>query len=247
MIDEFGLKKMSVTRFYPVYKYLVYIPWLLLWTLVNFLGVVVVAPFSQQKASRWFGCAWGRGLLWLVPAHLDVLDEQHLDRHQSYIVVANHLSLIDIPILYGWLKLDLKWVMKKEVRKVPMIGSGCALMGHIFLDRSDRQAAIRELKRVRQNFFPGTSILLFPEGTRSRDGKLKDFKMGAFHMAKDLELPILPVTIRGADGILTPDGINLHPGRAQMTIHPAIGVDEVNASSVEQLRDRARAQIATKL
>ena len=232
---------------YPIYKYLVYIPWLLLWTLVNFLGVLLVAPFSQQKASRWFGRAWGRGLLLMIPARLRVLDAQHLHRHESYIVVANHLSLVDIPILYGWLDLDLKWVMKKELRKVPMIGSGCALMGHIFIERSDRQAAIRELRRVRQSFLPGTSIMIFPEGTRSRDGTLHNFKMGAFHMAKDLELPILPVTIRGTALILTPDGMNLNPGPAEMIIHPAIGVAEVNSSSAEQLRDHAQALIRREL
>lgn len=232
---------------YQIYKFLVYIPWLLLWTLVNFLGVVVVAPFSQQKASRWFGGAWGRGLLRGVPASLQILGEDRLDQRQSYIVVANHLSLMDIPILYGWLRLDLKWVMKKELRKVPMIGAGCALMGHIFLDRANRQAAIRELEQVKERMLPGTSILFFPEGTRSRNGQLQDFKMGAFRMAQDLDLPVLPVTIRGANAILTPDGMDLHPGRAEMIIHPPIPVEEVRQLPAEALRDRARAQIAAAL
>ena len=232
---------------YQIYKYLVYIPWLFLWTLVNFLGVVAVAPFSQQKASRWFGGAWGRGLLRGVPAGLRILGEENLDQRQSYIVVANHLSLMDIPILYGWLKLDLKWVMKKELRKVPMIGGGCALMGHIFLDRSNRQAAIRELEAVKERMLPGTSILFFPEGTRARDGQLQDFKMGAFRMARDLDIPILPITIRGTDAILTPDGMDLHPGRAEMTIHPPIPVEQVRDADPENLRDRARSQIASAL
>ena len=232
---------------YQIYKYLVYIPWLLLWTFANFLGVLAVAPFSQQKASRWFGGAWGRGLLRGVPARLQILGEHNLDQRQSYIVVANHLSLIDIPILYGWLKLDLKWVMKKELRKVPMIGGGCALLGHIFLDRANHQAAIRELERFKQRMLPGTSVLFFPEGTRSRDGELKAFKMGAFRMAQDLDVPILPISIRGADGILTPYGINLHPGSAEMIIHPAITVEEVRTVSAEELRHRARSQIASVL
>jgi 1-acyl-sn-glycerol-3-phosphate acyltransferase len=232
---------------YQIYKFLVYIPWLLLWTLVNFLGVVAVAPFSQQKASRWFGGAWGRGLLRGVPAGLRILGEENLDQQQSYIVVANHLSLMDIPILYGWLKLDLKWVMKKELRKVPMIGGGCALMGHIFLDRSDRQAAIRELEAVKERMLPGTSILFFPEGTRARDGQLQDFKMGAFRMARDLDIPVLPITIRGTDAILTPDGMDLHPGRAEMIIHAPIPVQQVRDVDPEILRDSARSQIASAL
>ena len=128
-----------------------------------------------------------------------------------------------------------------------MIGGACALMGHIFLDRTNRQAAIRELEQFKTRMEPGTSVLFFPEGTRSRDGELKDFRMGAFRMAQDLEVAILPISIKGADTILTPDGMNLHPGRAQMVVHPAIPLDDVRSNSPEVLRDRARTQIASVL
>ena len=170
-----------------------------------------------------------------------------LDPAKSYILVANHLSLMDIPMLYGWLPLDLKWIMKKEVRNIPVIGVGTAMLGHIFLDRSNHDAAIRELQQLKAHLQPGTSILFFPEGTRSRDGSLHAFKMGAFHMARDLDIPLLPISLRGTDALLTPDGMDLHPGTAEMSIHPAIPVEEVRASSGEQLRDRARNIIASKL
>jgi len=91
--------------FYRFYKYLVYIPWLVLWTAANFFGVVLVVPFSPRYASRWFGRLWGRGLMYLVPSRVEVLGEETLDRSQPYIVVSNHLSLMDIPTLYGWLPL----------------------------------------------------------------------------------------------------------------------------------------------
>jgi len=232
---------------YTVYKYVIYIPWLLLWTLVNFLGVVLVAPFSQQRASRWFGGMWGRGLLRAVPARLRIVGERDFDRRQPYIVVSNHLSLMDIPILYGWLDLDLKWVMKKELRKVPMIGGGCAMLGHIFLDRGNHQAAVEELQQVKDRLLPGTSILFFPEGTRSRSGELQAFKLGAFRMARDIDLPILPITLKGADRILPPDNIQLRPGTATMIIHPPIPVEEVRTNEPEALRDLARAIIAAGL
>ena len=161
--------------------------------------------------------------------------------------MANHLSLMDIPILYGWLPLDLKWVMKKEVRKIPLIGSGTAMLGHIFLDRSNHDAALRELQHLEKILKPGDSILFFPEGTRSRSGTLQAFKMGAFHMAGDLQVPILPVTIRGSDKILTPDGMDLHPGGAELIIHPAISREEVTSCDPEALRDRAREVIASAL
>lgn len=232
---------------YPIYRYFVYIPWLVLWTAVNFMGVALVAPFSARRASRWFGRLWGRGLMYLVPSTVSVIGLDKLDRSQAYIVVCNHLSLIDIPILYGWLTLDLKWVLKKELRRVPFIGGGCALLGHIFLDRADREASIRQLKQVKNELQPGTSILFFAEGTRSRDGKLQEFKKGAFQMASDLEIAVLPITVRGSDNILPPDGMALRPGSAQMTIHPPITADAVTAMSCEELRDTTRQIIARGL
>jgi 1-acyl-sn-glycerol-3-phosphate acyltransferase len=232
---------------YRIYKYLVYIPWLLLWTLVNAAGVVLVAPFSPRHASRWFGGNWGRGLMRGVPSRVRVSGAGHIDPGASYILVANHLSLMDIPLLYGWLPLDLKWIMKKEVRNIPVIGFATAMLGHIFLDRQNHEAAIKELARVKENLQPGTSILFFPEGTRSRDGQLKDFKMGAFRMAQDLDIPILPISIRGTEAILTPDGMDLSPGLAEMVIHPAIPLEEIRSAEAEALRDRARTQIASAL
>lgn len=232
---------------YQIYKYLIYIPFLPLWTLLSFLGVVVVAPFSPRVASRWFGGMWGRGLLRAVPARLLISGKENVDPGTPYIIVANHLSLLDIPTLYGWLPLDLKWVMKKEVRKIPLIGSGTAMLGHVFLDRGNHEEAIMELQQLKENLQPGTSILFFPEGTRSRSGALQAFKMGAFHMAQDLEVPILPVTIIGTDKILTPDGMNLHPGTARLIIHPAISAEIVRSSTPEVLRDLSREVVASVL
>ncbi len=231
-------------KLYQVYKFLVYIPFLLVWTVLNFIGVVVVAPFSPRRASRWFGGNWGRGLMWGVPARVRISGAGHIDPGASYILVANHLSLMDIPLLYGWLPLDLKWIMKKEVRRIPVIGVGTAMLGHVFLDRSNHEAAIGELQRVKQDLQPGTSILFFAEGTRSRSGKLQAFKMGAFHMARDLDLPILPISIVGTEAILTPDKMDLFPGTAQMIIHPPIPVEDVRTLDGEALRDRSRAAIA---
>ena len=232
---------------YRVYKILIYMPFLALWTLVNFCGVVLVAPFSPRAASRWFGGTWGRGLLLAVPARVRTSGAPNIDPSRSYIIVANHLSLIDIPVLYGWLPLDLKWIMKKEVRKIPLIGSGTAMLGHVFLDRGNHDAAVRTLKQLKEDMQPGTSILFFAEGTRSRDGMLHAFKLGAFHMARDLEMPILPITIRGTNEILTPDTTELHPGTAELIVHPAIDPGEVRSSSPEALRDHTRGIIASAL
>lgn len=233
--------------FYKVYTILVYIPLFIVFTAIYALCVVLVAPFSPVLASRWFGRAWGRTIIRITPARVILIDEDNLDRAQSYVVVANHLSQYDILALYGWLKLDLKWVIKKELRKAPFIGAACAAMGHVFLDRANREDAIKALLDLKRDLQPGSSLMIFPEGTRSRDGKLKRFKGGAFVTAKELGIPILPITIRNTDSILPPGGLDLHPGNAVMIIHPAIGVDTVRALSASALRDKAREVIAASL
>jgi len=121
------------------------------------------------------------------------------------------------------------------------------LLGHIFLDRADREASIRQLKQVKSELQPGTSILFFAEGTRSRDGKLHEFKKGAFQMARDLEIAILPITVRDTERILPPDGMGLRPGSAQMIIHSPITAEEVAVLGSEELRDKAREIIASGL
>ncbi|NND67736.1 MAG: 1-acyl-sn-glycerol-3-phosphate acyltransferase, partial [Halioglobus sp.] len=102
------------------------------------------------------------------------------------------------------------------------------------------EAAVRQLQQLEDGLRPGTSILFFPEGTRRRSGTMQAFKMGAFHMACDLEVPVLPITVIGSDKILTPDGMDLHPGSAELVIHPAVSREEVKALAPEALRDRAR-------
>lgn len=232
---------------YQIYKIFIYIPWLALWTVCNFLGVVVVAPFSPRRAGRWFGRLWGRGLMYGVPARTVVSGGEQISPRDSYVLVANHLSLMDIPLLYGWLPLDFIWIMKKEVRRIPIIGISSAMLGHVFIDRSNHEAALRELRQLRDTLPPGASILFFPEGTRSRDSELHAFKMGAFNMARELQLPIVPISLVGTNRILSPDGTDLHPGAARLIIHPPITAEEVCAASAEELRDRARAVISSSL
>lgn len=230
---------------YRLYVLCIGLPVALCVTLACALGVLLVAPFNPVLASRWFGRIWGRVLSRAALSDLAIEGGQHLDEQESYVVVVNHLSLFDIVVLYGWLSLDLKWVMKKELRRVPVIGACCALMGHVFLDRSNSAAAIETLKAVKSELLPGVSMLFFPEGTRSRDGSLKRFKSGAFAMARDLDLPILPVSLLNSDAIIPPDGFDVRPGRVTMHIHAPIDRQVVRASTVGELRDLGRQRIAS--
>jgi len=155
-------------------------------------------------------------------------------------VIANHQSAFDIFVLYGFLGIDFKWIMKQELRKLPGIGIGCEKVGHIFIDRTDHESAMKSLSAAREKIVNGTSVIFFPEGTRSPDGIIRDFKKGAFKMALDLDMPILPVTIIGTKEILPNKTMDLFPGKALMRIHEPISVKGYSDENINELIEKAR-------
>jgi 1-acyl-sn-glycerol-3-phosphate acyltransferase len=183
----------------------------------------------------------------MTPIKVRKFGSEWIDADQSYVVVSNHQSLYDIFILYGWLGIDIKWVMKKELRKIPIIGYICHKMEHIYIDRSNRRTAINTINRAKSKITRGTSVIFFPEGTRSIDGTLGRFKKGAFRLAVDLGLPILPITISGTHDILPKHTVDLFPGPANMVIHPPIHVLPMDRENLEPLMQKTRNVIASAL
>jgi 1-acyl-sn-glycerol-3-phosphate acyltransferase len=120
-------------------------------------------------------------------------------------------------------------------------------VGHIFINRRDRQAALASIEEAKKHIVGGTSVIFFPEGTRSRDGRLGSFKKGAFRMALDLGLPILPVTLIGTRQVLPADSVDLLPGAARLVIHPPVAIDGFDTDTLQDLMDRVRNIIAEPL
>lgn len=209
---------------------------------------IVLLPFIRTRTvSALCGGGWARLLAYAAPVRIRVTGRRNIDRRRSYVIVSNHQSHFDILVIYGWLGVDFKWVMKKELRKVPFMGSACARGGHIFIDRFDGEAARASLEEAKQRITGGTSIVFFPEGTRSRDGHLGEFKKGAFVMAVDMGLPILPVSIAGSARILPARTLDLFPGRIDMIIHPPIDASGCGREGIKALMDETRRVIQSGL
>ena len=188
---------------YRFYKWLFLAPFIAVTTIVLGTSAYLIALLVDPKlASRLPAVLWAKLNAWATPMFAEVIGRENIDEKQSYVIVCNHQSLYDIFLLYGWLGIDFKWVMKKELRKVPFLGAACEAIGHIYIDRSDPATAIEAINRAKEKIVNGTSVLFFPEGTRSKTGEMGPFKKGAFKMALDLGLPILPVTIKGTRAIL---------------------------------------------
>ncbi|MBL0712856.1 MAG: 1-acyl-sn-glycerol-3-phosphate acyltransferase [Desulfosarcina sp.] len=235
-------------RIYSFYKWLVVIPVLGLSTFISGMSIVALVWFIRPKPlAKVFGQGWARVNSWITPMLVSVKGRRHIDPAQSYVIVCNHQSQYDIIVLYGWLKIDFKWVMKQELRNIPVIGIACDKLGHIYVDRSNPEAARDSIEAAKARVTDGTSVLFFPEGTRSRDGRLKSFKKGAFYFALDLKLPLLPITITGTRQILPSDTLDLFPGRATMTIHAPIPTEGYHLENIGELAALVRQQIASGL
>jgi len=178
---------------------------------------------------------------------VSVEGKENIDPTTSYIIVSNHQSALDIFLVYGWLGIDIKWVMKKELRKIPGIGFGSAKVGHIFLDRSNKRAAVESLAIAKRKLVNGTSVVIFPEGTRSDSGIPGNFKRGAFKLAIDLNLPVLPVSLINTRNVLPNNTMNIRPGKVKMVIHEPIGISKFSDENMAELISRTREQICSEL
>ena len=233
---------------YQPYKYLVFAPLVGLVTASQAtLALALSLVTSPRTASRLSAVPWARILAFSAPMRVRVEGRENIDPQQSYVLVSNHQSQFDIFLLYGWLGVDFKWVMKQELRTVPGIGTACDRLGHIFIDRSNHAAAMATLDEAKKKIVNGTSVMFFPEGTRSRDGKLMRFKKGAFRMAVDLGLPILPLTVTGTRNVLPAGTSDLMPGSARLIIHPPIPVEGLTATDCSHLSNQVREVIASGL
>lgn len=232
-----------------LYSWLVFVPLMAATTLICGLICLVLVPFlPADRVARYSAVPWAKLCLLYSGVRVDLYGRHHLQPGQSYVIVANHLSQFDIFVLYGYLGMDFRWVMKHELRKVPVIGICCEKLGHIFINRSDQQAAIASLDDAKARLSNGASVLFFPEGTRSRDGHLKPFKKGAFKMAQELQLPVLPVTLTGTWHILPPGTLRLQPGhQATLTLHAPLPVNSHDDTELQRLMACSRDAIAAPL
>ena len=224
-------------RLYPLWLWLVCIPLAVLVTLISALLAVPLALLvSPRVANIHVAATWGRILTRLVPVKVEVEGLEQVDPKHSYVVVANHQSQMDIPVVYGYCGLDLRWVAKAEVGRIPFVAAGCRAIGHIFIDRSKPEQARAAINRAVERLKPGTGLMFFPEGTRSRSGDLLPFKKGAFRVAIDQQMPVLPLTVIGSRDILPADSLRLRPGRVRLRVHEPISTEGMTTADLGALR-----------
>lgn len=224
-MEAFRRRKTIWWFLYQPYKWLVFGPMLVLSTCFFIgLGAVMLLFTSDRVVNRTVLVWWARFNGFLAPMRVTVLGRENVARGQSYVVVSNHQSAFDAILLVGWLDFEIKWVMKNELRQFPVFGWAAEKGGQILIDRSDPRRAYESLRNARSKLEGGVSVMVLAEGTRSRTGEMLEFKKGAFWMARELNLPILPITICNTIRIHPPKTLDLFPGRAVLQIHRPVDV-----------------------
>jgi 1-acyl-sn-glycerol-3-phosphate acyltransferase len=205
--------KNLLTPFYILYQYLIAWPLLAVLTVFTAIFTVCTVHWKNAEFVHKVQQFWSRSFFWLMFLPVSVDGTEHIKPGQSYVFVANHQSMFDVWLVYGWLPVIFKWHMKAELRKVPFVGTGCKAAGHIFIDRRNAKAAMESLQEVEKQLVNGVCTVIFPEGTRSLNGEVGRFKRGAFQIALDLGLPVIPLSLTGCFEVL-PKGkpfVNRHP------------------------------------
>jgi len=185
---------------------------------------------------------WARFVIWLAAARVSVLGAGNIPSQESpYLVVMNHQSNMDIPVLVHSLPLQIRFIGKIELKKIPLFGSALLRAGHFLIDRGDHQKAMEGMREagaaVRRK---GVSVVFAPEGTRSHDGRLLPFKKGAFVMAIETGIPILPVTIDGTRLSLPKGSLWARKADITVTIHEPVSTAGLGYEDRDDLLKRVR-------
>jgi len=213
---------------------------------MGLICIAVGAVFTPDKADT-LAVTWARIFCTIVPIRVRIQGRQHYNPLSSYVVVANHKSMVDIPVLHGFTGLTIKWVMKMELKKIPVFGTACSFLGCIYVDRSRGQAALESIEAAKNSLSDKASILFFAEGTRSRGKALLPFKKGAFVFAMASGLPVLPVTIKNSEQILPSDTLDLMPGTVDLIIHPPVHIPDCSKAELNEKIDRIHQTVAGAL
>lgn len=205
-------------------------------------GTALVCSLPAPRRYGFFARFWGRMGLALAGIRVTVSGAERLPAG-PVIVMSNHQSNFDILALQGYFPRRLSWIAKRELFRIPVFGASMRQGGYIPLDRGHGRKALKSIDEAAQQIRAGASVIIFPEGTRTRDGKLLPFKRGGFMLAARAGVPVVPVTLRGSFEINPGGSLRLYPFRkVEIRIGDAVGMPEgmKRSAAEEYLLDRVR-------
>jgi len=210
---------------YKTYFWLFVIPVFAIVTILAALAAAIGCMLGGEKIFSYYpGMIWARAACILTLCRVTVKGRENIRRGQSYVFVANHQSAYDIFVIYGYLGSHIKWMMRKGLEKIPFVGFACRKCGFIFVDNSSARTAQKSIMEAESKLKNGRSLIIFPEGSRTKDGKMGKFKRGAYQIAVEMKLPLVPITLNGPFKVMRSNSFNIKPHRMEMIIHPEVEI-----------------------
>ena len=220
----------------------------LLTGVVSIVAIIMVFIFRRSAAEiQFLPRTLGRVVALLSGVSVRMTGGGILEPGQPYIFAANHQSQFDIFVLQGYLGCDFRWLAKLELFKIPVFGKAMQLAGYIPVDRAHGRKALQSLDEAARRIADGTSVIIFPEGTRSPDGKLGQFKAGAMVLAIKAGVPVVPVAIVGTHRILPKGRLLVRPGRVEIRVGAPIATSEYTVKQKQELAERLQGHVAELL
>jgi 1-acyl-sn-glycerol-3-phosphate acyltransferase len=224
---------------------LLQIPLVTLYTAVcGCFSLLLAAVFRDGAAAHRVARVWARLILWTCQVRVEFDGLDRLDRCRNYVFASNHQSLFDTPILFAGLPFSFRILYKQSLHAIPFLGWHLFLSGHIPVDRRNAIRARRSLERAVARVRQGVSVVVFPEGTRSREGTMGRFKPGSFLLAIKAGVPVVPVTIVESWRIMSRGRVTVRPGLVRVSLDRPIPVDGLDESSIHRLCEQVREIVA---
>jgi 1-acyl-sn-glycerol-3-phosphate acyltransferase len=186
------------------------------WGTLSLLSIFISPRGTLSKfCEKW----WGRTILRVCRIKVRVTGLENIRSDQVQIFASNHQSFFDIWVLCSIIPVRFGWIIKKELKKIPFLNAHMKIMGYVVIDRSNREKSLASMDQAAEQIRSGSRIVIFPEGTRSRDGQLQPLKKGLFHLCVKTRVPVIPIYIHGTWKIMKPDSLLITSG----TIHVTVG------------------------
>ncbi len=220
------------------------IVWVVLTTI--FWGIIaIIISFFTRTGNPVHNIAriWAKGILFASQIKVNVKGLKNIDPSRSYVYMSNHQSNFDIPVLLAHLPVQFRWLAKAELFKIPLFGRAMRGAGYVEIDRFNQESAFRSIAEAAGKIKNGVSVMIFPEGTRSRDGRIRPFKKGGFILAVDAGVPIVPIILQGTWDIMEKSSLRIKTGEVVLNIEKPIATIRYSRENKNDLIETVRQAI----
>lgn len=211
------------------------------------LSLVLAMIFRGGGPSHRVASFWAWLILKTCGVEVDVEGQGNLESGRTYVLASNHQSLFDTPIVFAYLPLSFRILYKKSLNRIPFLGWHLFLSGHVGVERENPTRARQSLDHAAERIRSGTSVVVFPEGTRSYDGVMRPFRKGSFRLALKAGTPVVPLTISGSHRVMKRGKVTVYPGKVSLRIGEPISVEGLTENDAADLSERVRGVVRENL